>query len=47
MNASSEQDSGVIRIYDGRGDGKPLETIERLHRAPVHLMTVGVHHVYM
>ena len=37
---SSEQHSGTIRLYDGRGDGKPLETVERLHRFPVHLMTV-------
>ena len=37
---SSEQNSGTIRLYDGRGDGKPLETVEKLHRFPVHLMTV-------
>jgi hypothetical protein len=37
---SSEQNSGSIRLYDGRGDGKPLETVEKLHRFPVHLMTV-------
>jgi peptidylprolyl isomerase domain and WD repeat-containing protein 1 len=38
--ASSEQHSGTIRLYDGRGDGKPLETVETLHRFPVHIMTV-------
>ncbi|KAN0123309.1 hypothetical protein V8E52_002641 [Russula decolorans] len=37
--AVSEQNSGTIRLYDGRGDGKPLETVEKLHRFPVHLMT--------
>ncbi|TDL23225.1 hypothetical protein BD410DRAFT_787555 [Rickenella mellea] len=37
--AISEQSTGVIRIYDGRGDGKPLLTIDKLHRSPVHLMT--------
>ena len=37
---SSDQHSGTIRLYDGRGDGKPLETAEKLHRFPVHLMTV-------
>ncbi|KAJ7863081.1 hypothetical protein B0H14DRAFT_2739235 [Mycena olivaceomarginata] len=37
--AVSEEGTGVIRLYDGRGDDKPLETIENLHRFPVHLMT--------
>ncbi|KAI9465600.1 hypothetical protein BJY52DRAFT_1245051 [Lactarius psammicola] len=37
--AVSEQNSGTIRLYDGRGDGKPLETLEKLHRFPIHLMT--------
>jgi len=37
--AISEHNSGTIRLYDGRGDGKPLETVETLHRFPVHLMT--------
>ena len=36
----SEQITGIIRLYDGRGDGNPLETVEKLHRFPVHLMTV-------
>ncbi|OCF35389.1 peptidylprolyl isomerase domain and WD-repeat protein 1 [Kwoniella heveanensis BCC8398] len=36
--AVSETDSPTIRIYDGRGDGEPLYTLEKLHRAPVHLM---------
>jgi peptidylprolyl isomerase domain and WD repeat-containing protein 1 len=40
---SSEEGTGVIRLYDGRGDDKPLETIENLHRFPVHLMTVCLH----
>ncbi|KAI0346034.1 peptidyl-prolyl cis-trans isomerase [Trametopsis cervina] len=37
--AISEKSTGVIRLYDGRGDGQPLETIDKLHRAPVHIMT--------
>ncbi|RDB17983.1 Peptidyl-prolyl cis-trans isomerase cyp15 [Hypsizygus marmoreus] len=37
--AVSDSKSGTIRIYDGRGDDKPLETIETLHRFPVHVMT--------
>ena len=40
LGCSSERNSGVIRIYDGRGDEKPLVSIEKLHRSPVHLMTV-------
>ncbi|KAI8994143.1 hypothetical protein BD414DRAFT_274653 [Trametes punicea] len=36
--AVSERNTGIIRLYDGRGDGKPLETIEKLHRFPVHVM---------
>ncbi|KAG6820714.1 hypothetical protein H0H93_012767 [Arthromyces matolae] len=37
--AVSESKSNKVHIYDGRGDGKPLETIETLHRFPVHIMT--------
>lgn len=37
---SSERGTGTIRIYDGRGDGKPLETLDKLHRFSVHIMTV-------
>ncbi|EIN12739.1 peptidyl-prolyl cis-trans isomerase [Punctularia strigosozonata HHB-11173 SS5] len=37
--AVSEQNSGIVRIYDGRGDGTPLETLDKLHRFPVHVMT--------
>jgi hypothetical protein len=37
---SSDASSGTVRLYDGRGGDKPLETIETLHRFPVHLMTV-------
>ncbi|KAI0320530.1 peptidyl-prolyl cis-trans isomerase [Amylostereum chailletii] len=37
--AVSEQGASTIRLYDARGDGKPLETITNLHRFPVHLMT--------
>ncbi|KAG9126634.1 hypothetical protein FRC07_002647 [Ceratobasidium sp. 392] len=37
--AISDEKSSTIRIYDGRGDGTPLQTIPNLHRSPVHLMT--------
>ncbi|KAH9922857.1 uncharacterized protein BXZ73DRAFT_91570 [Epithele typhae] len=37
--AISERGSGTIRLYDGRGDGTPLETIGKLHRSSVHIMT--------
>ncbi|EPQ54940.1 hypothetical protein GLOTRDRAFT_42869 [Gloeophyllum trabeum ATCC 11539] len=37
--AVSDAKTGVIRLYDGRGDGTPLETIDKLHRFPVHVMT--------
>ncbi|KAK4687727.1 peptidylprolyl isomerase domain and WD repeat-containing protein 1, partial [Tremellales sp. Uapishka_1] len=36
--AVSDTASPTIRIYDGRGDGKPLFELDKLHRAPVHLM---------
>ena len=36
--AVSDVDSSMIRIYDGRGDGKPLYELDKLHRAPVHLI---------
>ncbi|KAI0695992.1 hypothetical protein BC835DRAFT_1272557 [Cytidiella melzeri] len=37
--AVSEKNTGIIRLYDGRGDGQPLETIDKLHRSPVHIIT--------
>lgn len=37
---SSEAGSGKIHIYDGRGNETPLETVSKLHKSPVHLMTV-------
>ncbi|EGN98226.1 hypothetical protein SERLA73DRAFT_91486 [Serpula lacrymans var. lacrymans S7.3] len=37
--AVSELGTGVIRLYDGRGDDKPLITIDKLHRFPVHVMS--------
>ncbi|KAF7365190.1 Peptidyl-prolyl cis-trans isomerase cyp15 [Mycena venus] len=37
--AVSDAATGVIRLYDGRGGDTPLETIESLHRFPVHIMT--------
>ncbi|ORX39736.1 peptidyl-prolyl cis-trans isomerase [Kockovaella imperatae] len=36
--AVSDMASPTIRIYDGRGDGNPLYKLEKIHRAPVHLM---------
>ncbi len=39
--AVSDMDSPKIRIYDGRGDGQPLFTLEKIHRAPVHVMSVS------
>lgn len=39
--AVSDMNSPTIRIYDGRGDGKPLYELTKLHRAPVHLMAVS------
>ncbi|KAF7346351.1 Peptidyl-prolyl cis-trans isomerase cyp15 [Mycena sanguinolenta] len=37
--AVSEEATGVIRLYDGRGGDTPLQIIENLHRFPVHVMT--------
>ncbi|KAF5369325.1 hypothetical protein D9758_002745 [Tetrapyrgos nigripes] len=37
--AISDAVSGTIRLYDGRGTNMPLETVDTLHRFPVHLMT--------
>ncbi|KAJ9114892.1 hypothetical protein QFC20_001264 [Naganishia adeliensis] len=42
--AISDADSPLIRIYDGRGDGKVLYTVEKLHRDSVHLMTYSPHY---
>ncbi|WOO80878.1 Peptidyl-prolyl cis-trans isomerase cyp15 [Vanrija pseudolonga] len=36
--AVSDVSSPTIRIYDGRGDSTPLFTLDKVHRAPVHLM---------
>ena len=36
--AISQEDKPIIQLYDGRGDGKPLATIDTIHRAPIHLM---------
>lgn len=37
---SSDSTSGVIRFYDGRGDGTAIDTVDTLHKFPVHLMAV-------
>lgn len=39
--AVSDVASPIIRIYDGRGDGKPLYEVTKLHRAPVHVIAVS------
>ncbi|KAK1924722.1 peptidyl-prolyl cis-trans isomerase [Papiliotrema laurentii] len=36
--AVSETQGPTIRIYDGRGEGKPLHELTKIHRAPVHVM---------
>jgi hypothetical protein len=38
---SSDAASGVIRLYDGRGHGTPLQVVDSVHRFPVHVMTVS------
>ncbi|PWN52988.1 peptidyl-prolyl cis-trans isomerase cyp15 [Violaceomyces palustris] len=37
--AISEEGSKAIRLYDGRGDGEPVSTIETVHKQPCHLIT--------
>lgn len=37
--AISEEDSTRICIYDGRGDGQILRTIQDIHRAPCHILS--------
>ncbi|GAA95944.1 uncharacterized protein L969DRAFT_69776 [Mixia osmundae IAM 14324] len=37
--AISDADTPTIRIYDGRGDGKALVALSKVHKAAVHLMT--------
>jgi peptidylprolyl isomerase domain and WD repeat-containing protein 1 len=39
--AVSDAETPTIRIYDGRGDGTPLFELDKLHRAPVHLIVVS------
>jgi peptidylprolyl isomerase domain and WD repeat-containing protein 1 len=36
--AVSDVNSPTIRIYDGRVDGTPMYELDKLHRAPVHLI---------
>nr|XP_002736396.1 PREDICTED: peptidylprolyl isomerase domain and WD repeat-containing protein 1-like [Saccoglossus kowalevskii] len=36
--ACSEKDSGVIHVYDGKGDGTPIHTIDKLHSKNVVLI---------
>ncbi|KAJ3503858.1 hypothetical protein NMY22_g18105 [Coprinellus aureogranulatus] len=37
--AVSDAASGVIRLYDARGSGTPLQVVDSVHRFPVHVMT--------
>jgi peptidylprolyl isomerase domain and WD repeat-containing protein 1 len=39
--AVSDMATSTIRIYDGRGDGRPLHELSKINRAPVHLMVVS------
>ena len=41
MLAVSDLATPKIRVYDGRGDGTPLFELDKLHRAPVHVMAVS------
>ena len=41
LPSSSDANTGAIRIYDGRGEGQTLSVVEKLHRFPVHVMTVS------
>lgn len=40
--AVSDKESCKIYVYDGRGDGKPLQTLEKIHKNPVHLIKYNV-----
>lgn len=42
--AVSDMNSSMIRLYDGRGDGKPLYELDKIHRGPVHAMSVCLSH---
>lgn len=37
--AVAEEDSTMIRLYDGRGTGEPIAEIASVHRKPVHLLS--------
>ena len=39
--AVSDTESSTVRIFDGRGDGKALYELDKIHRAPVHHMAVS------
>jgi peptidylprolyl isomerase domain and WD repeat-containing protein 1 len=41
LSSRTDKDSSDIHIFDGRGDGKAIHTISKLHSHPVHLMTVS------
>jgi hypothetical protein len=40
LGSRSDSTSGTVRLYDGRGGDQPLETVDKVHRFPVHTMTV-------
>ena len=37
--AVAEEGTPAIRLYDGKGDGEPLATIDRIHKQPCHVLT--------
>ncbi|EJU03203.1 peptidyl-prolyl cis-trans isomerase [Dacryopinax primogenitus] len=41
--AVSERGNSTIRFYDGRGDGQPFDSVNSLHRSPVHMMTARLY----
>lgn len=36
--AVAPEDSNLIHLYEGRGDGTPIDSISTIHRKPVHLL---------
>lgn len=44
FDSRSDLNTPTIRIYDGRGDGKPIHEVTKLHRSPVHLMQYTAKH---
>lgn len=36
--AISDEESPAIRLYNGRGDAEPIETVDKMHRQPCHVL---------